>query len=147
MRVPSHSITVRLLYVSLAVGPQTTTMTTSILKQAQAHNAAHGITGVLCQGQGFFFQVIEGERSKVNTLYRRISADARHKDVDLLLYEEITERRFGPWSMALVHLSVDDPMVKLQHPDFDPYSATGAQVMQQVMDLLEAGQPIEMPAA
>jgi hypothetical protein len=145
MRVPSHSIQVRLLYVSRAVGPQTTTMTTTILVQAQANNAAQGITGVLCQGQGFFFQVIEGERSRVNALYRRISADTRHQDVDLLLYEEINERRFGQWSMALVHLSVDDPMVKLQHPDFDPYSATGAQVMQQVMDLLQAGQPIRMP--
>jgi hypothetical protein len=145
MRVPSHSIQVRLLYVSRAVGPQTTTMTTTILAQAQVNNAAQGITGVLCQGQGFFFQVIEGERSRVNALYRRISADTRHQDVDLLLYEEISERRFGQWSMALVHLSVDDPMVKLQHPDFDPYSATGAQVMQQVMDLLQAGQPIRLP--
>lgn len=147
MRVPSHSINVRLLYVSRAVGPQTTTMTTTILAQAQAHNPAQGITGVLCQGQGFFFQVIEGERSRVNALYRRISADPRHQEVDLLHYEEIQERRFGQWSMALIHLSVDDPMVRLRHPDFDPYSATGAQVMQQVTDLLEAGQPIQMPVA
>lgn len=145
MRVPSHSINVRLLYVSRAVGPQTTTMTTSILAQAQAHNQTQGITGVLCQGQGFFLQVIEGERSRVCTLYRRICADARHQDVDLLQYEEINERHFGQWSMALVHLSVDDPMVRLQHPDFDPYSATGPQVMQQVLDLLEAGQPIRLP--
>lgn len=147
MRVPSHSITVRLLYVSRAVGPQTTTVTSSILQQAQTHNQTQGITGVLCQGQGFYFQVIEGERSRVNALYRRISADARHQDVELLHYEEIQERRFGQWSMALVHLSVDDPMVRLHHPDFDPYSASGPQVMQQVMDLLEAGQPIQMPAA
>jgi hypothetical protein len=147
MRVPSHSINVRLLYVSRAVGPQTTTMTTSILSQAQAHNQAMGITGVLCQGQGFFFQVIEGERSQVNKLYRCICADARHQDVDLLHYEEINERRFGQWSMALIHLSVDDPMVRLQHPDFDPYSATGAQVMKQVIDLLEGGQPIRLPEA
>lgn len=146
MRVPSHIINVRLLYVSRAVGPQTTTMTTTILAQAQTNNAQQGITGVLCQGQGFFFQVIEGERSRVNTLYSRISADARHKDVEILHYEEIHERRFGQWSMALVHLSVDDPMVKLQHPDFDPYSASGPQVMQQVMDLLETGQPITLPA-
>lgn len=145
MRVPSHTINVRLLYVSRAVGPQTTTMTTTILAQAQTNNAQQGITGVLCQGQGFFFQVIEGERSRVNTLYSRISADARHKDVELLHYQEISERRFGQWSMALVHLSVDDPMVKLQHPDFDPYSASGPQVMQQVMDLLETGQPITLP--
>jgi hypothetical protein len=38
-------------------------------------------------------------------------------------------------------------MVKLQHPDFDPYSAPGPQVMQQVMDLLETGQAIRMPAS
>ena len=147
MRVPSHTLNVRLLSVSRAVGPQTTTMTTTILAQAQAHNPAHGITGVLCQGQGFFFQVIEGERSRVNALFRRISADTRHQDVHILHYEEIHERRFGQWSMALIHLSVDDPMVRLHHPDFDPYSASGHQVMQQVMDLLEAGQPIELPAA
>lgn len=147
MRVPSHSIHVRMLYVSRAVGPQTTTMTTSILSQAQANNQVLGITGVLCQGQGFFFQVLEGERHQVNALYRRIGVDARHKDVTLLYYEEINERRFGQWSMALIHLSVDDPMVKLQHPDFDPYSATGTQVMKQVIDLLEGGQPIRLPQA
>jgi len=147
MRVPSHSILVRLLYVSRAVGPQTTTVTTSILAQAHAHNPSQAITGVLCQGQGFFIQVIEGERSRVNALYGRICADNRHKDVEMLHYEEIHERRFGQWSMALVHLSVDDPMVKLQHPDFDPYSASGLQVMQQVLNLLESGQPIRMPVA
>lgn len=147
MRVPGHHLKVRLLYVSRAVGPQTTTMTSRILAQAQAHNAARGITGVLCQGQGFFFQVIEGERPHVNALYRRICADTRHQDVELLLFEEIQTRRFGQWSMALVHLSVDDPMVKLHHPEFDPYSATGAQVMQQVSALLEAGQPIRLPKA
>jgi hypothetical protein len=144
----SHpSITVSLLYVSRAVGPQTTTVTTSILQQASAHNPTKGITGVLCQGQGFFIQVIEGDRSHVNALYRSINADTRHQDVEILHYEEIKERRFGQWSMALVHLSVDDPMVRLQHPDFDPYSASGPQVMQQVMVLLAAGQPIQMPLA
>ena len=145
MRLPTHQINVRLLYVSRAVGPQTTTMTTSILAQAQANNPKQGITGVLCQGQGFFFQWIEGERSQVNGLYRRIVADKRHSDVEILHYEEITERRFGQWSMALVHLSVDDPMVKLQHPEYDPYSASGSQVVQQVLGLLGSGQPITLP--
>jgi hypothetical protein len=147
MRVPSHNINVRLLYVSRSVGPQTTTMTTSILAAAQINNGHQGITGVLCQGQGFFFQVLEGQRSRVNALFHRIAADTRHKDVEMLHYEEINERRFGQWSMALVHLSVDDPMVRLQHPDFDPYSATGAQVMKQVIDLLAGGQPIRLPKA
>lgn len=138
---------VRMLYVSRSTGPQTTTVTRSILEKAQAHNAAQGITGVLCQGQGFFLQVLEGERSAVNRLYRHIVADTRHTDVELMLFEDTTERRFAQWSMALVNLSVQDPMVKLQHPEFDPYSAVGAQVMQQVLALLQGGQPIRTPAA
>ena len=133
---------VRLLYVSRSTGPQTTTVTRSILEKAQAHNAAESITGVLCQGQGFFLQVLEGPRSAVNRLYCQIVADTRHKDIEMLLFEDTTERRFARWSMALVNLSVQDPMVKLQHPEFDPYSAGGAQVMQQMLHLIEGGQPI-----
>ena len=131
-----------------SVAPGVVVAALTLLRSVITDSACESrVTGVLCQGQGFFFQVIEGERSKVNALYRRISADKRHQDVEILHYEEIHERRFGQWSMALVHLSVDDPMVRLHHPDFDPYSASGPQVMQQVLDLLESGQPIRMPAA
>ena len=136
-------MTVRLLYVSRSKGPQTTTVTRSILEQAQSHNAAQGITGVLCQGQGLFLQVLEGPRSAVNELYRRIVADMRHKDVEMLMFEDIHERRFERWSMALIKLSDQDPMVKLQHPEFDPYSASGAQAMQQMLHWLDSSQPIE----
>lgn len=146
MSTAQHGVQVRLLYVSRSAGPQTTTVTRAILEQAQVHNEAQGISGVLCQGQGFFIQILEGERSRINRLYLRIAADSRHKDVELLQYEEILQRRFDKWSMALVHLSVDDPMVKMHHPDFDPYAATGTQVMQQVMYLLAAGHPITAPA-
>jgi hypothetical protein len=136
-------MTVRLLYVSRSNGPHTTTVTRSILEQAKTHNAAQGITGVLCQGQGFFLQVLEGPRSAVNALYRRIVADMRHKDVEMLVFEDIHERRFERWSMALIKLSDQDPMVKLQHPEFDPYSASGDQAMQQLLHWLDSSQPIE----
>ena len=137
---------VRLLYVSRAVGPQTTTVTASILAKAQVNNARRNISGVLCQGQGLYLQVLEGERSAVNRLYGQIAIDPRHRDVDLLVLEEITQRRFAQWSMALVELSDSDPMVRLGHPEFDPYQATGALVMQMVGELLESGQPINAPA-
>ena len=145
MKTNKDRVNVRLLYVSRAKGPQTTTVTTSILLQAQVHNKVQGITGVLCQGQGFFIQVLEGERSSVNALYRRICGDLRHKDVELLRYEDISERKFSQWSMALVKLSADDPMVKVQHPEFDPYSASGDQVMQLLANLIQSAQPITAP--
>jgi hypothetical protein len=119
-------------------------MTGAILQTAQSHNANSGITGVLCQGQGLFLQVLEGERSQVNQLYARIVQDQRHKNVELLLLEEITQRRFGDWSMAHVHLSNLDPMIKMKHPEFDPYSASGPVVMALLEDLISTNQIISV---
>jgi hypothetical protein len=138
---------IRLLYVSRAVGPQTTTVTARLLAQAQAFNQAHAIGGVLCQGQGLYLQVLEGERSAVNRLYARIVADPRHQDVELLSLEEVTERRYPNWSMAHVLLRDDDPMVRLQHPEFDPYAASGAFVLQLVEELLRTGHRLSLPDA
>ena len=137
---------IRVLYVSRAVGPQTTTVTASILAKAQAHNAAQGIGGVLCQGEGIYMQVLEGERAAVNRLYARIVTDPRHKDVEMLLFEEIAQPRFAAWSMALVEISDSDPMVRLGHPEFDPYQASGPMAMRLVDELLASGQRITLPA-
>ena len=42
---------------------------------------------------------------QVSDLYGHIQRDPRHKDVMLLAYEEISERRFGGWTMGQVHLT------------------------------------------
>jgi hypothetical protein len=138
---------VRVLYVSRAVGPQTTAVTASILSTAQAHNRHNGIGGVLCQGKGLYLQVLEGERSAVNRLYSRITADRRHRDVEMLQLEEVKQRRYADWSMAHVNLADDHPMVQLKHPEFDPYSASGAFVMTLVDELLASGHRISLPSA
>jgi len=135
-------VLVRLLYVSRAVGPQTTAVTDSILSVALGANRQRGITGVLCQGQGLYLQVLEGERGVINPLYNRIAQDRRHQDVQLLLLEEITQRRYADWAMAHVKLSEDDAMIRLNHPEFDPYSAPGASMLQMVEDLFAAGHRI-----
>jgi hypothetical protein len=145
MSAEPRAVQVRLLYVSRAKGPQTTTVTTSILLQAQVHNQVLGITGLLCQGRGFFFQVLEGGRSEVNALYRRICQDPRHKDVEVLRYEEIGQRRFSQWSMAFVKIPFDDPMFSQQQPEFDPYAVSGDQVMALLNHLIDTGQPITAP--
>jgi Sensors of blue-light using FAD len=138
---------VRVLYVSRAVGPQTGAVTASILATAQAHNRQQRIGGVLCQGQGLYLQVLEGERSAVHRLYARIVADKRHCDVEMLHLEEVAERRYADWSMAHIHLADDDPMVQMKHPEFDPYSAPGAVVMSLVEELIASGHRISLPVA
>ncbi len=133
---------VRLLYVSQPVGPVTTTMTTLILEKSTAHNKKENITGVLCQGSGLWLQVLEGERSQVNLLYARIMSDRTHRNVELLSMEEITHRRFGQWSMALVYLSKDDPMVQMALPEFDPYTASAKDAFFILDELIKTGSPI-----
>ena len=133
---------VRLLYVSQPVGPITTTTTTLILEKSSAHNKKENITGVLCQGSGLWLQVLEGERSQVNLLYARIMADTVHHNVELLSMEEITHRRFGHWSMALVYLSKDDPMIQMAHPEFDPYTASAKDAFFILDELIKTGSPI-----
>jgi len=136
---------VRIVYISRSAGPQTSTMTGSILKTALSFNKVNQITGLLCQGSGFFIQVIEGERGIINQLYGRIVQDSRHKDVEIVGFEEIKDRKFTQWSMALIDLSDTDPMVVMQHPEFDPYSATAAFLSQQIDDWIASGKPIQDP--
>ena len=133
---------VRLLYVSQPIGPVTTTVTTLILEQSNIYNKKENITGVLCQGSGLWMQVLEGERHQVNILYSRIMASRQHNNVELLSMDEIRERQFGQWSMVLVHLSKDDRMVQMAHPEFDPYSASSKDALALLDELIITSKPI-----
>ena len=120
---------VRLLYVSRAVDPEDTKAIQSILDSARDHNLSNGITGILCYGGGIYLQAIEGGRMQVNELYGHIVRDNRHKDVALLHYEEITERRFSGWTMGQVNLAKLNTSIVLKYsekPELDPYSVSGA---------------------
>lgn len=120
---------VRLMYASRAVPAIDHEELVTILRQSKANNPAIGVTGVLCFSGGIFLQVLEGGRSAVNRLYNRIAADPRHTDVELLLYEEIGERRFASWSMGQVNMSRLNPSLLLKYSataTLDPYSVSGS---------------------
>ncbi|MCF8212130.1 MAG: BLUF domain-containing protein [Rhodoferax sp.] len=118
---------VRLLYASRAIDPSTSAIE-DILSKARQYNPTCGITGILCYGGGIFLQAIEGGRMPVSDLYGHIQKDVRHKDVVLLHYEEITERRFGGWTMGQVNMSKINASILLKYaekPELDPYSVSG----------------------
>ena len=119
---------VRLMYASRAVPALDQEELVTILRQSKANNPSTGVTGVLCYSGGIFLQVLEGGRSAVNKLYNRIAADPRHTDVELLLYEEIGERRFASWSMGQVNMSRLNPSLLLKYSAtaaLDPFSVSG----------------------
>ena len=119
---------VRLLYASRAVDPSADAIE-DILSKARQYNPTCGITGILCYGGGIFLQAIEGGRMPVSDLYGHIQKDVRHKDVVLLHYEEISERRFGGWTMGQVNMSKINASILLKYaekPELDPYSVSGS---------------------
>jgi len=119
---------VRLLYASRASAPASAAANDAILARSRSYNSAHGITGILCHGGEIFMQVLEGGRNEVNALYGQIVRDPRHKDVILLQYEEITERRFAGWTMGQVDLARVNLSLLLKYSEravLDPYSVSG----------------------
>ena len=121
---------VRLMYASRAVPAVDQEELLAILKQSKVNNPKLGVTGVLCAcfDSRVFMQVLEGGRSAVNRLYNRIANDPRHHDVELLSYEEISERRFSGWAMGQVNMARLNPALLLKYSEcarLDPYAVSG----------------------
>jgi len=119
---------VRLTYASRANDGVTPEALTAILKTSRSHNLDAGITGVLVFSDVIFLQVLEGGRDAVSGLYNRIAQDRRHRDVVLLGYDEIGERRFAGWAMGQANLSRLNPGVLLKYSEravLDPYALSG----------------------
>ena len=118
---------VRLLYASRAVDTSPEAID-AILAQSRHYNPTCGITGIRCYGGGIFLQAIEGGRMPISELYGHIQHDKRHKDVVLLHYEEISERRFSGWTMGHVNLLKLNHSIVLKYsekPELDPYAVSG----------------------
>ena len=84
-------------------------------------------------------QALEGGREEVNQLYARLVRDARHTDVTLLDYAEISERRFSSWRMGRVDLDKLNLGVALKYsekPQLDPFQISGRVVLAFMEELM-----------
>ena len=125
-----------LLYVSKEIASHPSKFAELNLEKFRESNQANQITGVLCSGEGIFLQVLEGERSAVNKLYVDICKDQRHTDIELLHFEEVTQRAFYAWSMDHIPVSTLYAMIKIQNPEFDPYLSSGKLALNCVLEYL-----------
>lgn len=122
---------VRLLYASRSTAEIDDALVASILERSRRYNLEHGITGILCTSSpgNVFLQLLEGGRAAVNALYAAIVRDPRHRDVLLLDYAEITERRFASWRMGRVNLSRINQATILRFSEssvLDPFAMSGS---------------------
>lgn len=142
----------QIIYSSVSSTPMQQDDLEDILEHAQSHNAAEGITGALVYTDGHFMQILEGERSTVEQLMRRIAKDLRHENVAVLLSSDVPAAAFSDWSMAYVSATpeqvaqwagigtsstVPDVWNNMRHnPE------TTAQVARRILSVLNGGAPL-----
>ncbi len=113
-----------------------------ILTQCRRNNEPKNICGVLCYGDGFFFQCLEGDRSAVEGLYDRLLNDGRHRDITLLSKRAVPQRMFRQWSMKFMNVdSKIRRMLQIENLDeFQPHSFSDLMVERLLVELRDASE-------
>lgn len=76
-----------------------------IFREARSNNEAAGITGALLITDHWFVQALEGEASRVQSLFESIRRDGRHEQVTVIESDHVPARVFSRWAMAQVSAS------------------------------------------
>ena len=99
----------RLSYFSRSLVSRSPDEVDAFLGPARENNRASGITGLLLHVDGWFLQLLEGERAAVSQLYNSLVQDYRHCEVTLVEAGEIRERKFPNAAMGLITPSPQCP--------------------------------------
>jgi len=85
----------RLVFVSDAAGPaaQSTQSIAEILGASASNNRRDEITGVMLFHRGQIAQIVEGARHDLDRLMSRLSRDARHRRMTVLVDRPVVQRR------------------------------------------------------
>ncbi len=72
----------------------------ALLKISKTNNARDNLTGFLLYHENHFIQLLEGSRGKVETLFKILQQDKRHKNIIRLFSGYAEKRDFPEWSMG-----------------------------------------------
>jgi len=91
---------VELIYTSLSRAQNENNDVRDILASSERNNAAKSVTGLLLFDGNRYIQILEGERTDVESLFAEIIEDPRHHNLELLHKGDIAGRSFQTWRMA-----------------------------------------------
>lgn len=95
---------IHLAYASAAVPGFSKEQILEMLQRARKKNESLDITGMLLFSDKSFFQVLEGPKSQVETLFEKISRDTRHTHMLKVFEGTVAKECFKDWSMGLAFL-------------------------------------------
>jgi hypothetical protein len=102
------------------------------------NNRKLDITGVLCYSNHYYLQCLEGCRTEVNRLYRKICLDSRHTEPVILMYQEILHRQFDDWYMGhipAINISGGTVLKYSKERHFNPYTMTPEAALKFLLEL------------
>ncbi len=130
----------QLVYISriTSTGLSSPSTLNDISETAVERNQIDNVTGILCYGNGYFLQCVEGSEQALTNLKNRLLVDDRHKELKILDFSEITKRRFAGWSLRSITLErwmTKEPELKKLMP-FKPYEWDSKE-WQKFLDVLQ----------
>src|SRR3982751_6377232 len=90
----------------------------SILAKSHENNGRLNVTGMLLYRSGNFLQVLEGQETVIDDLFKVIMQDPRHHQVTLLLKRPVPSRQFEQWEMGFTNIDKIDTSAL---PGYTPY--------------------------
>lgn len=85
-----------------------------IVEQSARNNPSADLTGFLIYRNGRFLQLLEGPLMSIETLLAQLSADDRHRSLEVVGRLPITERSFPRWRMRRIG-DDEDALAALEH--------------------------------
>ncbi len=114
---------IELIYQSVTDGEMSKQTMQDIINEARQKNPNRNITGCLYYKNRTFLQLLEGEKSEVESLFAKIQKDPRHFNPKIVWQGEIGERSFAKFWMMYFNNENNDLLFD-QPEEFNQTTAT-----------------------
>lgn len=101
-------------YVSKLAEGYTEDDVNHIFEATQKNNRKENITGILLFGFGNFFQVLEGDKTQVETLFNTIAEDPRHDKIETLIHHDIELPIFANYSSTFNVVKSKEDLISIK---------------------------------
>ena len=102
-------------YVSKAAEHTTKDDVKEVFRVTKQFNNTSGISGILLYSFGNFFQVLEGEKKEIETLYeKRIKKDARHHNIYEVFHREMKTPIFSNYLTQFQTITTSEQLEEIR---------------------------------
>ncbi len=110
----------------------------TVIESSAEENARRYLTGMLLMDNGYFVQLLEGERAAVSERFIDIAAETHHDGIEILVCGPIDARLFSDWGAQYIGSQGKAARVLKRYqggPAFNPYKLTSGNAESLCVDL------------